>query len=510
MYVEEYTMRSFTLGDVYRRNALRFPDRAAFVIKGRRITHSDYLYRIQRLAAGLAERGVSSGDRVGIVSQNCLEMIELIGATALLGAILLPVNYRLQPDEIAYVLADGSPVIVVAGEDYHDTIVGLRQSLPTVEHYFAIGQESPYLTPFAQLSTNNTLLPFSAIDANDGFVIIHTASVGGRPRGALLSQMNLLTAHSSLIDIWQLTEQDVSLGVLPLFHVAGLGLMLATQQAGGTSVIATKFDAAEAIRDIVAEKITIMSEFAPMLGSILDLATPGQLSSLRAVTGLDSSETIERFERECPGAVFWVTFGQSETSGLATLSRYRDRPKSAGRPMFWRSLAIVDSEDSLKQTGEAGEIVVCGPTVFLGYWGLATDTDYTLRNGWHHTGDIGYLDADGYLFYVGRMPEKQLIKTGGENVYPAEVENAIRKHPAIADVVVIGVPDPQWGESVKAICVLHPSMEATPEEIIAFAGDLIARYKRPKIVTFVENIPKNSAGRIDGASTTSTHDCKTT
>ncbi|HET7093928.1 MAG TPA: AMP-binding protein, partial [Thermomicrobiales bacterium] len=227
--------------------------------------------------------------------------------------------------------------------------------------------------------------------------------------------------QSSVVQAWRLDENDVGLGVLPLFHVAGLGLMLTVQQAGGANVIAAKFDAAQAARDIAAEKITVMSEIAPMLGSILDQAQPGQLSSLRAVTGLDAPATIERFESEYPDARFWATFGQSETSGLATLSPYRDRPKSAGRPLFWRSMAVVDGDDRPKAAGQAGEIVMRGPAVFKGYWNLEADTAVTFRNGWHHTGDMGHFDADGYLWYGGRMPEKELIKTGGENVYPAEV-----------------------------------------------------------------------------------------
>jgi acyl-CoA synthetase (AMP-forming)/AMP-acid ligase II len=248
-----------------------------------------------------------------------------------------------------------------------------------------------------------------------------------------------------------------------------------------------------------------MSEFAPVLGSILDQAQPGQLSSLRAVTGLDAPATIERFESECPNATFWVTYGQSETSGLATLSPYRDRPKSAGRPLFWRSVAVVDGDDRPKAVGQAGEIVVRGPTVFKGYWNLEADTAFTFRNGWHHTGDMGYFDADGYLWYAGRAPEKELIKTGGENVYPAEVENAIRQHTSIADVVVIGVPDPRWSEAIKAVCVLRPSKTAAAEEIIEFVGGLIARYKRPKAVVFVDELPKDEKGEIDRHAVKSAH-----
>jgi acyl-CoA synthetase (AMP-forming)/AMP-acid ligase II len=501
----QMTLRSFTLGDVYRRNAALFPDRTAFIFEGQRVTHSDYLRRITGLAAGLARLGVRTGDRVGVLSQNSPEMVDLIGAVALLGAILLPVNFRLNAEEIAFVLSDGAPAVIVAGADYTDAVGALKGSLPSVRHYIGVGTAHPALTPISELSSKDDQPPDSAVDGDDGFVIIHTAAVGGRPRGALLSQSGMLTAQSSLVQAWQLGEHDVSLGVLPLFHVAGLGLMLTVQQAGGASLIAAKFDAAQAARDIAAEKITVMSEFAPMLSNILDQAQPGELASLRAVTGLDTPATIERFEAACPNAAFWTTFGQSETSGLATLARYRDRPKSAGRPLFWRSIAVVDGDDRPKPIGETGEIVVRGPTVFKGYWNRESDTAVTFRNGWHHTGDTGYFDADGYLWYAGRAPEKELIKTGGENVYPAEVENAVRAHPAISEVVVIGVPDPQWSEAIKAVCVRHPSASATAEDVIAFVGDRIARYKRPKHVVFVDRLPRTAGGDIDRAAVKAAH-----
>ncbi|WP_322515821.1 AMP-binding protein [Rhodopseudomonas palustris] len=497
-------LHDFTLGDVYRRNAALFPDRTAFIFDGVHITHRDYLARIERLAAGLLHAGVQPGDRVAILSQNCPEMVELIGAVALIGAILLPVNYRLNADEIAFVLGDGAPTVLIAGADYRDIVAGLQPSLASVRRSFAIGADPGPFAPFAELASDDAFVP-PDVAAADGFVIIHTAAVGGKPRGALISQGNLLIAQSSLIDAWRLTEADVNLGMLPLFHVTGLGLMLTLQQAGGASVISEKFDPAQAARDVEAHRVTIMAEFAPMLGNILDQAQPEQLHSLRAVTGLDTPQTIERFEATCPNATFWATFGQSETSGLSTFAPYRDRPGSAGRPLFWRSVAVVDAEDRPLPAGEVGEIVLRGPTVFKGYWNNEAATQHAFRNGWHHTGDMGKFDADGYLFYAGRAPEKELIKTGGENVYPAEVEGALKQHPAIADAVVIGVPDPQWSEAIKAVCVCKPGQSIDAATLADFVGSLIARYKKPKHVVFVDALPKDAKGAIDRAAVKAAH-----
>lgn len=498
-------LHDFTLGDVYRRNAALYPDRTAFVFDGgHRLSHRDYLQRIERLAAGLQRDGVQRGDRVAILSQNCPEMVELIGAAALIGAILLPVNYRLGAEEIAFVLSDGAPVVLIAGSDYRDLVAGLQPSLPSVRRAYAIGVDPAPFAAFAELASDQTFAP-TEVAAADGFVIIHTAAVGGRPRGALISQGNLLIAQSSLVDAWRLTERDVNLGMLPLFHVTGLGLMLTLQQAGGASVIAAKFDPAQAARDIAAEQVTVMAEFAPMLGNILDQATPEQLTSLRAVTGLDTPATIERFEKLCPQATFWSTFGQSETSGLSTFGPYRERPGSAGRPLFWRTVAVVDADDQPLPAGEVGEIVLRGPTVFKGYWNNEAATQHTFRNGWHHTGDMGRFDADGYLFYAGRAPEKELIKTGGENVYPAEVEGALKQHPAIAEAVVIGVPDPQWSEAIKAVCVVKAGHNVEAGALADFVAALIARYKKPKHIVFVEALPTTSAGVVDRAAVKAAH-----
>ncbi len=306
---------------------------------------------------------------------------------------------------------------------------------------------------------------------------------------------------------WALTPDDVNLGVLPLFHVAGLAMLLAAQYAGGASIISAKFDAGAALDTIHRQRVTMLAEFPPILTSLLDAAeiTPAELASLRIVTGLDSPETINRFERLCPHARFWSVFGQSETSGFVTMGRFRDRPGAAGQPTFLATVAVLDDADQPVATGEVGEIAVRGPLVFKGYWGCDADNAVTFRNDWHHTGDQGTFDADGYLWYKGRSPAKELIKPGGENVYPAEVEREIAAHPAIEEVVVIGVPDAQWGEAVKAVCRCKSGQTATAQEIIDFVGGRIARYKRPKIVTFVEALPKTAAGGVDRAKVKETH-----
>jgi len=500
-------LRTIGIPDVLRRNAKLFAERPAFLCGDERVSHGDYLRRVERLAAGLAAAGIGAGDRVAILSRNNLEFVTLYGAVAWLNAILLPINWRLTAEEISYVLNDGSPKLVFADAEDQPRLAALRSSLPSTASFYGIGGEIEPFRSFGSLSTPAGAPPEVEIDPEAGYVIIHTAAVDGKPRGALLSQANLLAAAQQQVSYWGLNEQDVGLVGLPLFHIAGLGFAFAVTFGGGASVIQSRFDAETAARQVAAAKVTVFSEFAPMLAQLLDKASEvgADLGSLRAVTGLDSAETIARFEAACPKARFWAGYGQTETSGFVTFGPWRERPGAAGRPTPSAVVTVADERDEPLAAGQVGEILVRGPLVFRGYWGRQTDTEFTLREGWHHTGDLGRFDEDGYLWYAGRSPAKELIKPGGENVYPVEVEKVIREHEAIAEVVVLGVPDAQWGEAVKAVCVCRRGCAISAQDLIDFVGSRIARYKKPKHVVFVETLPKTAQGSIDRAAVKQQH-----
>ena len=212
--------------------------------------------------------------------------------------------------------------------------------------------------------------------------------------------------------------------------------------------------------------------------------------------GLDAPEVIDQYQ-ETTGGTFYCMYGQTETSMIASIGPYNEAPGSAGRPIMLGSVRLMDEDDQPVLTGEVGEIALRGPMVFKGYWGLDEDNRYTFRNDWHHTGDLGRMDEAGFLWYAGRKADKELIKPGGENVYPAEVEKAVLEHPDVEKVVVFGVPDPKWKEGIKAVCVLSAGAALSAKDLIAFVGNRIARYKKPQYVEFVDTLPENADGAVD-------------
>jgi acyl-CoA synthetase (AMP-forming)/AMP-acid ligase II len=493
-------MQDLTLYDVIVRNARCFADRPAWfeVDDGRTLTFAEYKTKVDLLARGLEEAGLQKGDRIGVIGKNSLEYFLLYGAAAALGAIMLPVNWRLSADEVCFNLTDGAPRMVFTDKAFQELIEGIRERLVSVSTWFNLKGDDGALTSFASLLGHPE--PFSPVEVieDDGFVIIHTAAVGGRPRGALLSHGNLWCADMHFHTALGMTPEDVHLNQLPMFHIAGLAMVLQSFHAGALNVNMSRFDAEKAVSLIAERGCSVMFDFAPILSMLLDQhdrsAIP--IGNLRAVVGIDTPETIERYQKTS-GGTFHVFYGQTETSCLATLGPYNDRPGSAGRPILLGRVNLVDELDRPVPPGEPGEILLKGPMVFKGYWNLPEDNAATFRNGWHHTGDLGRFDEKGYLWYAGRKAEKELIKPGGENVYPAEVERVILEHPAVEAVVVFGVPDPKWKEGIKAVCKLKAGASPSPREIIQFVGERIASYKKPQYVEFTDDFPIMENGLPD-------------
>jgi long-chain acyl-CoA synthetase len=489
----------FTLYDVIHRNARCFDKKPAWleVSDGREVPFGRIKGMVDRLAKGLQDKGMEKGDRIGILGKNSLEYFLLYGAASALGLIALPINWRLSAEEVGNNLADGGPRVVFADPEYQELIEGLKGKLTSVEQYYNLGQGGGF-QGLNELIDNNADFSPVEVSTDDGAVIIHTAAIQGKPRGALLSHGNILAATTQFSYILKMTKDSVHLNLLPLFHVGGLFVAMTAFHAGALNINVNKFDGEEAVNLIEQNKVTVLFDFAPILATILDNQekSGNDITSLQVVAGLDGPETIERYQR-ATGGEFYVVYGQTEVSALTNISPYNERPGSAGRPLPLADVRLFDTYDREVETGAVGEIVVRGPMVFKGYWNLPKETEYTFREGWHHTGDQGRFDEDGFLWYAGRTAEKELIKPGGENVYPAEVEKVILQHPAVEMTVVFGVPDPKWKEGIKAVCQLKKGQDLEPQELIDFVGSRIARYKKPQYVEFVDHLPLLEDGSPD-------------
>ncbi|MBP8984897.1 MAG: AMP-binding protein [Syntrophobacterales bacterium] len=492
--------REYNLYDVIERNARLFPHREALVFGGSRLTFAQFKDRCDQLARGLSRRGVLKEDRLAVVAQNSDDYLVLYGAAARVGAVVVAVNWRLQAEELGYILADCAPKLVFADGEYGGLVSEAARGVGSVDGLYILGEgkEEGAFQRFDALSIPGGTERGEDVPVDAGFVIMYTAAVEGKPRGALLSQSNIVAIGVQLIHQFSLGQEDGHLCILPLFHIGGLSMAVAVMHAGGKNILIDRFDPSMSLELIERERATVFFSFPPILKSLADAHREKafDLSTVRKVGGIDSPENIERFREIAPNAEFYVNYGQTEAMAVAG-GKLSERPGSAGRPSLLTSVILFDDYDREVPPGSAGEICVRSPAVFLGYWGKDEETAYTFRNGWHHTGDIGRFDADGYLWYVKRKAVKELIKPGGENVYPAEVEKVLLAHPDVAEAAVIGVPDPEWGEAVKAVCVVKEGHAIDPLELSEFVAARIARYKKPKHVVFVKELPKKADGEVD-------------
>lgn len=492
-------LRDLTFYDVIEQNSKTYSSKAAWyeADTDRTYTFRDIKRHVDIVAHFLKEVGVKKGDRVSILSKNSYEYFLLYGACSGIGAILLPINWRLSEGEMLYNINDCSPKIMFVSPEYEAVIKNNLEKMPSLIRCISTQDSTVGFEPFPSFENEVEFYP-EDVRSEDGFVIIHTAAVEGRPRGALLSHQNMLTASIHFCYHCGLSAGDVHLNLLPLFHVGGLSMAMSSFHVGALNVNVSKFDAEVCARLIQEKGVSFMFDFSPILSSIMEKAQEKgfDITSLKKVIGLENKETIEKYQHTLKGR-FYVMYGQTETSCLATLSPYDERPGSAGRPIPLAQVEVMDEKGRLLGKGGIGEIVMRGPMVFQGYWNLPEDTERTFRFGWHHTGDLGRFDEDGYLWYEGRKADKELIKPGGENVYPAEVERAILEHPDVEMVVVFGVPDPKWKEGIKAVCKVREGSTLTDRELIEFVGQRIARYKKPQYVEFVREMPLLPDGKPD-------------
>jgi long-chain acyl-CoA synthetase len=501
-----------TLGDVARYHAKVRPDAVAFSFEGRETTFAAFDRHTSQVANALIAAGLSTGDRVAYVGKNSDHYFELLIGAAKAGVVTTPIGWRLAPAEIAYIIADSEAKLVFVGPELIAHVGEVAAELthrPVVIVMEACGAgEHP--TFEAWRDARSEVDPHKPIETSDIAIQLYTSGTTGRPKGAMLTHDNLLAmrreaARSPLA--WnQWGPEDVSLVAMPVAHIGGTGWGLVGLFNGAKGVVAREFDPTKVLDFIEKDRVSKMFMVPAALQIVVRQPRARQVDYSRMSHILYGAAPIPLdLLRECMevfGCGFVQQYGMTETTGTVVYLPPEDhdpagnaRMRSAGLPMPGVELKVIDEAGNSLPSGAVGEVAVRSLANMAGYWKLDEATRKTLdADGWLRTGDAGYLDADGYLFIHDRV--KDMIISGGENIYPAEVESAVYGHPHVAEVAVIGVPDEKWGEAVKAVVAAKPGVTPDADDIIAFARTRIAHFKAPKSVDFVAALPRNASGKI--------------
>jgi len=507
-----------------------FPQKRAIVCGNKHWTYQEFCSRIHQLSRCLKGFGLKKDDKVAILHPNCHTFLEAYYAIPQIGAISVPINTRLSPREIAFILQDSESKVLIADVMFKNQLDPIQKEIRGIKKILWTGEDpgnSSPPDPHGRTRKNHSVdlnyekalqqedagaLPAPPTNGEDIAQIYYTSGTTGRPKGVMLSHKNVTTHAIGTIAELHLTDSDVWVHVAPLFHLADAWATWAVTWVGGTHVLVREFDARAVLETIQREKVTLTNLIPTMLNLMVNHPDTGKFdySSLRVLLsgGAPIAPEVVRKVVKTFKCDYIQTYGMTETSPYLTLSILKEhlrklsdddqlRFKSkTGREFIGVNLKVVDEQgkEIKKDEKEVGEIIVKGDIVTKGYWKLPEETKKSIKEGWLYTGDMAVIDEEGYVTIVDR--KKDMILTGGENVYSTEVENVLYMHTAILECAVVGIPDQKWGEAVKAIVVLKPGQRATEQEIIQFCKGKIAHYKAPKSIDFVDALPRTGSGKI--------------
>ncbi|MSP02580.1 MAG: long-chain-fatty-acid--CoA ligase [Acetobacteraceae bacterium] len=491
------------LGNWLYQRALRTPGRAALTFEGTTWIYAALQERIDRLASGLRANGVCQGDRVGFLGFNQPAFLETLFAAARLGAIFVPLNFRLSAPELEYIINNAGLHTLVVDTPHQPIIDPIRAALPCRRYLSADRASDGWPSIPDLIASHDPLKAGVAVAEDEVAVIMFTSGTTGRPKGAMLTHGNIWWNNVNVLHAYDVLESDVSLLVAPLFHIGGLNVnSLVIWQKGGHVVLHRGFDPTRCLADVGTYQVTTMFAVPAMLLFLSQHPefASANLSSLKTIVcgGAPVPEPLMRLYAS-RGIPINQGYGLTETAPIVTFLAPEwamSKLGSAGKPPMFSEVKLVDANGKdISKPRVNGEVVTRGPNIMKGYWNNPEATAAAIdTEGWFHTGDVGYCDEDGFLYIADRL--KDMVITGGENVYPAEVESVLYDHPAIAEIAVIGLPDAQWGEAVVAVAALKPGAGLELEELRVFATDRLARFKLPRRLEVVAALPRNPAGKV--------------
>ena len=489
------------LADIVRVHGRDRPDAPALIVGDHTITFSELDARSSRAAQAFARAGVGFGDRVAFIDRNGVEFFDVAFGLAKLGAVGVPINWRLAAPEMAHIITDSGAHLVVVGQEFFGHVEAIEAELSA--EVVAIGAHPRWPVFDDWMAGHPAVDPGRRTGPDDLVFLMYTSGTTGLPKGVMLSNTNYRAKTAGVAEPWQFSADAVSLAVMPLFHMAGSGWAFAGLWQGAVTVLLPDVDPAAILNAITVHRVTNLLLVPAVIASLLN--APGielcDFSSLRVIvygaSPISDDVLVRGIDRF--GGVFAQVYGMTETTGSITqLDGVDHRPellRSCGRPYPWVQVRVVGDDGAEVAHGVVGELWTRSEQNMVGYWNNPDATASTLTaDGWLRTGDAGYVDSDGYVYLQDRI--KDMIVTGGENVYPVEVENVLMTHPGVADVAVIGVPDTRWGEAVKAVVVPAAGATLREADLIGFARTRLGGYKLPKTVDFVESLPRTPSGKV--------------